>query len=345
MSVIILALIFLTVAIIVSLFRERTKNLLERKKQTIINVSLLIAVLIFFFLSGEIILRILLKDETSLYGFGPASLKFNQKYVSLNNDGMRDRNFPIEKLKNTIRIAAIGDSFTFGAGIKNVNDTYPKVLDRELNLLNRSNKYEVMNFGIPGYDTLEELKCIKNKALKYKPDIIIMGFVFNDLSNIDPRIKAIEERIEIPYLGFWLRDISYFYYFLESRVNKLIENIKLKKKYDAAILETYNSSINQNYTRVLYREISNISQQNNITVVMLVFPAMFNLKEYPWTAINDFAREIAKENNFYVVDLLNDYKREGEEKLRVNKYDAHPNELGQKIAADKILEMFINKSL
>ena len=148
MSVIILALIFLTVAIIVSLFRERTKNLLERKKQTIINVSLLIAVLIFFFLSGEIILRILLKDETSLYGFGPASLKFNQKYVSLNNDGMRDRNFPIEKLKNTIRIAAIGDSFTFGAGIKNVNDTYPKVLDRELNLLNRSNKYEVMNFGI-----------------------------------------------------------------------------------------------------------------------------------------------------------------------------------------------------
>jgi hypothetical protein len=87
----------------------------------------------------------------------------------------------LEKLNNTIRIAAIGDSFTFGMFVE-LEDTWPKILERELNKNKKNNsiKYEVMNFGVPGYNFEHYIENIKLKVLNYNPDIIIIGIVSDD---------------------------------------------------------------------------------------------------------------------------------------------------------------------
>ena len=116
-------------------------------------------------------------EGTSLnYFIRPNEVIKNYKFqTTLNSDGFRGINYSLEKPKNTTRIAIIGDSFTFGFGIKNTSDTYPKVLETLLN--NNSNqKYEVMNFGMSGANILDIYWILKYKVLKYNPDIVMYGY-------------------------------------------------------------------------------------------------------------------------------------------------------------------------
>src|SRR3989344_3639699 len=88
-------------------------------------IFLLILSLLFFlgsfFFIGEIIARIFLSGMTTNAGAGPAFIDFYKNYVHLNSDKLRDREYPIEKGNNTIRIAGLGDSSTFGFGVKNIS--------------------------------------------------------------------------------------------------------------------------------------------------------------------------------------------------------------------------------
>ena len=112
-------------------------------------------------------------------------VKIKPTYVHINSEGFRDdKDYPIQKPNNTIRIVALGDSFTFGYGV-NLTDTWPKQLERLLNENNQNKNlhYEVLNFGVTGYDSEQEVYFFKEKALKYNPDIIIIQFLYNDLEN------------------------------------------------------------------------------------------------------------------------------------------------------------------
>jgi acyl-CoA thioesterase-1 len=81
-----------------------------------------------------------------------------------------------------IRIACIGDSITFGAGVEDrEKNNYPKVLGELL-----GDKYEVKNFGVNGATMLNagDLPYTKQKtckdALAFKPDIVVIKLGSND---------------------------------------------------------------------------------------------------------------------------------------------------------------------
>ena len=86
----------------------------------------------------------------------------------LNRDGMRDREFPLAKPPGTFRIACIGDSITFGFGIDHPADTYPQRLESLLNSYcgSSSQRFEVLNFGVPGYNLKEIAENVQIKIQK-----------------------------------------------------------------------------------------------------------------------------------------------------------------------------------
>ena len=57
------------------------------------------------------------------------------------------------------------------------------MLERRLNsrLSNDSNSIEIINAGIPGYTTYQELEFLKIYGIDMKPDLVVLGFVFNDV--------------------------------------------------------------------------------------------------------------------------------------------------------------------
>jgi lysophospholipase L1-like esterase len=305
---------------------------------------LLLSVLIIIILLGELALRVIIYDETSGHGASPGSLKFNQKHVELNKEGFRDVDYSFSKPNNTMRIAVVGDSFTFGMGVNNVNDTYPKVLERDLASLNLTRNFEVLNFGIPGYDTKDHIKTIEDHVLKYNPDVIVIGYVLNDLPNPE-NIDVKYQKIELPFIGFWLRSSSYLYYFIESRLNELLRGNSPDYNYESIMSKLYNSSLNKNESDRIYKQIADVANQNNITVLVVTFPIIYKLNNYPFKEAHKHVDELAYKNHFLHIDLLKDYQRYRVEDLVVNQYDAHPNELGQKIAADVISDYLMRKGV
>ena len=42
---------------------------------------------------------------------------------------------------------------------------------------------EVLNTGVSGFSTAEELAYLENEGLRYSPDVIVVGFFANDYSD------------------------------------------------------------------------------------------------------------------------------------------------------------------
>ncbi len=341
----IVGLFFLMILIYFISRKNKIKPFVSKHKEKIINFLIFLLVLLVFLCITEITLRLTISGETSSAGIGPESIKFNQKYVSLNSDKMRDREFTFEKPNGTIRIAVVGDSITFGSGVKDVNNVYSKLLENKLNNNSRTN-FEVLNFGVPGYNSDDELEIVKDKVMKYHPDVIIIGYVLNDLENVDPKLqKETAINLEVPYIGFVLRNSIYTYYYFESRLNRAMENLGLKKNYVFLLNEYFASEKNKEINRGYYEQIKNIANKNKVKVALVYFPMIVDFKPYPLESSQIYVKEVAKENGFYFIDILEAYQDHKPQDLVVNKYDAHPNELGHQLAAEQIYEKLMEMGI
>src|SRR5262249_21134530 len=87
-----------------------------------------------------------------------------RSYVSINSDGLRDREHTVAKPKDTIRIATLGDSFTEAFQIP-AEDAYWSVLQRRLEACPRlhGKHVEVLNFGVGGYGATQEYLTLKHR--------------------------------------------------------------------------------------------------------------------------------------------------------------------------------------
>lgn len=98
----------------------------------------------------------------------------------INSAGFRGGDYSRDKKGDLRRIAVIGDSFTFGAGV-NAEDTYPAQLQR---LLEQRNIHsEVLNFGVVNHDMWQHYEMLKARVLAYAPDLVILAIFTNDLEN------------------------------------------------------------------------------------------------------------------------------------------------------------------
>ncbi len=113
-------------------------------------------------------------------------------FVQVNSDGLRDREHTKAKPPNTLRVAVLGDSFTEAIHVP-VEQTFWSKLERKLGnceaVKGRKN-VEVINFGVQGYGTAQELIMLRKKVWDYNPDIVVLAFfVGNDVINNSPKLE------------------------------------------------------------------------------------------------------------------------------------------------------------
>lgn len=97
----------------------------------------------------------------------------------INSLGFRGPEFPREKEPGVIRILAIGDSMTFGLDA-NIADGYVAQLESRLNAAAPDRRFEVINGGVSGYNTWNEVNFLARRGLALAPDIVVFQFCFND---------------------------------------------------------------------------------------------------------------------------------------------------------------------
>ena len=101
--------------------------------------------------------------------------------IALNAEGFRSAPFEVAKRPGVLRIACIGDSWTFGLNVDQ-HQTYPARLEALMNAQPPAGARgtEVMNFGILGYTSFQGLQLLKTRVLDLHPDVLVIGFGMND---------------------------------------------------------------------------------------------------------------------------------------------------------------------
>jgi len=94
-----------------------------------------------------------------------------QKFTT-NSLGLKD--FEIApKTADTFRVICVGDSMTAGFRLS-IENSYPKKLEQCLRNRHPEASVEVINFGVNGYGTLQELSRMREKGYALDPDLVIL---------------------------------------------------------------------------------------------------------------------------------------------------------------------------
>lgn len=254
--------------------------------------------------------------------------------ISTNRDGFRDYEYSLEKSPDAYRILMLGDSITLGWGVE-FNKTFPKLIEKKLNGMVNGKKFEAINTGIGNYNTLMEVELLKEKGLKYKPDLIILNYYINDAEYIKkPNL----------FLYFFQKNL-YTYAFFWDKVSNLYLRLK-NESYLSFYSRLYDDSFKGKQDMIKsINELAKTAKENNIKLVIVVYPEFHNFKNYDVQYATDAVRNVALSNNLYFLDLLSYYEPYSPKSIWVSYEDAHPNALGNSIAADAITDFLVKKNI
>lgn len=122
-----------------------------------------------------------------------------ESYVRINAQGMRDdREISLTKPKDVYRIAVLGDSYAEALQV-DVSKTFWRLLEERLNAcgLVPGRRVEVLNFGVSGYSTAQELLTLRHRVRPYQPDLVILAFLSGN--DVRDNSKAIAGAYPRPY--------------------------------------------------------------------------------------------------------------------------------------------------
>ena len=93
--------------------------------------------------------------------------------------GYRGEEMPAAPQPSTVRIACVGDSWTFGMPVAQ-DETYPEPPGGMASPGAARTRYEVQNFGVLGYSSFQGLQLLKTRVLAFHPNVVVIGFGMND---------------------------------------------------------------------------------------------------------------------------------------------------------------------
>jgi lysophospholipase L1-like esterase len=100
--------------------------------------------------------------------------------VTVNALGFRGAAIAVPKPEGRFRVAVAGDSLTMGWGVAD-NETYPARLERLLREASPQHDTDVVNMGVGGYNTRQEVTLLARHAAALQPDLVLVGFYSNDV--------------------------------------------------------------------------------------------------------------------------------------------------------------------
>lgn len=103
------------------------------------------------------------------------------EYREHNSAGYRDREYSRRKPPQVFRVIGLGDSVTFGVGVPRER-VFLKVAEEVLNRDGDSQRFEVLNLGVPGYNSAMMAALLEERTAEWEPDLIVIEFCRNDFN-------------------------------------------------------------------------------------------------------------------------------------------------------------------
>src|SRR5215469_739614 len=257
--------------------------------------------------------------------------------VSINSEGMRDREFSLEKPPGVYRVMMLGDSTTFGWGVRQ-EDTAAKFLERKLNgaLPPGFDHVEVMNTGVGNYDTVQEVTYYETIGWKYHPDLVVLVFFIND-----PEPVPVEKK------GF-LIDRSYLIAFATNRIDGVMRHAGVRPDWKTYYASLYNDERPgfQACKNALI-SLANSTRSHDAKLLVAILPELHQINDdsYPFRAAHQKIKDVMSAENVPVLELIDGLKDRGpEETLWVTSLDDHPNAKANNLISDQLEQWILENT-
>jgi lysophospholipase L1-like esterase len=308
---------------------------------------------------GEVSFRIedtvIVDDPVLNWRHRPNSIFYSNDIVyEINEREFRDRIYPYERTKNSLRIFLASDSVGFGTNVR-MSENYPKLLEARLNALRPQYHAEVINYSMPGLSLRQKVHLVEQYAAAYHPDLIIIDYVVNDIEfesrripgrryDADCAIKLIG--MPIPCALKSLLKRSALLFTAETTVEDLLLRVNwedrnnfYKKVESDYYHHLYAAKAKQDYLMTTFDRIRLYQEQTRVKIIVPIFPVIYDFRQYKWRDINDFIIELCKRNGLAYVSLLEPYSRFDYNEMRVQRGDfTHPSVKANSVAAEAIAD-------
>lgn len=328
---------------------------MNEKKKNILTLAITLGVLLIL---TELLLRFVVigpplqetPNSMHIEVEGPRkwALKPNEEGVQagapykINSQGFRDHEYTREKPLGAYRIAAIGDSVTFGKGVI-LEDTFSKMLERRLSSI-CGKKAEVLNFGVYGYNTDQEFAILKEQAMAYNPDMVIVLYTLND-PDIEFQFSVVNAEEKQSTLTSFKKFLTDHVYLYKMVARMYYAQSQIKKNKNLSVLTFYPKLHNTTYpgwkmVEERFSDMGALSEKEGISLVVFVFPELYRLnEEYPFSSIHQQVVSAARGAGLLAYDLFPYFNGSNHRDLRVHNFeDRHPNKRGHEIIANGMID-------
>lgn len=273
-------------------------------------------------------------------------------HATINSLGYRGPEFQQIKPPHVIRILCLGDSGTFG---QFVNDEETLSANLERMLRQEGHSVEVINGGVPGTTIVDQVEILK-RSMSLAPDIVILTFSENDITDLDAepsQFAALAENRKVKgQTGLravyeLVRDTALFNYFLKVRATW--KTYSAPHASTAAFIsnpedsEPRHEQLWANYSRQMETMIQSLSGRN-IRFIFNGYPTHQRIGADTFTDDRSRvqlsrAEALARSMGVTTVSLLPSFRETGltKEELYHLPYDGHANKMGYLIQATALL--------
>ena len=301
-------------------------------KKKLINLAIFTLSLIICLVLIEGVLIFISTDGNDNY---ERTKEFHEKYIRYNEHGYRDYEYSLKKPEGIFRVLVLGDSQTFGHGIKDLKDTWVKKLEAKLQKEGRNASIEVLNISGPGWNSDTHLYELFKNGFKFNPDLVILAYAHNDIPfptsvNCNSSDRKITPNINI----FQSSKLASF---IDFRINRLLEKVGEKPSYFDCLNQAYGSigwEMNKFYLDMMGLALS----IKKIHFMITVIPIIHQLDDdYPLIGAHKKLKEFSHQRRIEFLDFYEKgFKNIDAGHLRISKTNGHLNQRASDITANTL---------
>jgi len=259
--------------------------------------------------------------------------EFHEKYIQYNKHDYRDYEYSLKKPEGIFRVLVLGDSQTFGHGIKDLKNTWVKRLESKLQKEGRNASIEVLNISGPGWNSDTHLYELFKNGFKFNPDLVILAYAHNDIPfptsiNCNSSDRKITSNINI----FQNSKLASF---IDFRINRLLEKVGEKPSYFDCLNQAYGSigwEMNKFYLDIMGLALS----IKKIHFMVTVIPIIHQLDhDYPLIGAHKKLKEFSHQKRIEFLDLYEKgFKNLDANNLKISRTNDHLNQRASDITAN-----------
>jgi hypothetical protein len=271
---------------------------------------------------------------------------------TINSRGIRDREELCEpKPPGQRRIVCLGDSFTFGWGVR-VEDAWPRLVERALR--ERDDGIRTVNCGAAGSIYVDEYQAaLEHRFFRFEPDAVVVTLCLNDLL---PSSNALAHQEPLPWAlrkSRILRDLFQGYALqaslhIDPERDLVQQLLDLPAEYYPAIAPWASKEGGGPGREAMWagggpqaslRAMSDWCAERRIPFAVVLWPYFQGLgprEHYPFEKMHRLVGAFCREHEIPFLDLLPTFRGQDTPSLWVSPADYHGNHIAHELATPPI---------